>query len=62
MFAPREWGKQNRTETRNIYLASDTDQTLQKEYIFDLIHLEQKEGWRPDRAIIIVQTNFFSTQ
>ena len=30
--------------------------------MFNLVHLEQEEGWRPKGAIIIIQTNFFLVQ
>ena len=30
--------------------------------MFDLVHLEQKEGWRLKGTIIITQTNFFLVQ
>ena len=35
---------------------------MQEKHIFNLVHLEQKEGWQLDGAAIIIQTNFFSTQ
>ena len=28
----------------------------------DLVHLKQKKGWRLNRAIIIIYTNFFLVQ
>ena len=37
----------------------DTDLTLQKEYIFNFVYLEQEEGWQLKRAAIVTQTNFF---
>ena len=36
------------------YLALDTDLTLQDKYIFDLVHLIQKKGWRLEGAAIIM--------
>ena len=30
--------------------------------MFDFIHLKQEEGWRPERAVIVTQTNFFLAQ
>ena len=30
--------------------------------MFNLVYLAQEEGWRLDEAIIIIYTNFFSTQ
>ena len=30
--------------------------------MFDLVHLTQEEGWRPKKATIAIQTNFFSSQ
>ena len=44
------------------HLASDTDLTLQDKRMFDLVHLIQEEGWRPEGAAIVMQTNFFSAQ
>jgi hypothetical protein len=35
---------------------------LQKEYIFNLVHLEQEEGWQLNKATIVIYTNFFSAQ
>ena len=35
---------------------------LQKEYIFDLVHSEQKEGWWLNKAVIIIYANFFLVQ
>ena len=46
----------------NIYLILDTDLILQDKYIFDLVYLEQEEGWRLKRTTITIYTNFFSTQ
>ena len=37
-----------------IHLISDTKQILQDNYMFIKIHSEQKEGWRLDRAAIII--------
>ena len=30
--------------------------------MFNFIHLEQKEGWRPDRSAIVIYTNPFFIQ
>ena len=30
--------------------------------MFNLVHLVQEEGWRPNKAIIIIYTNPFSAQ
>ena len=35
---------------------------MQDKYIFDLVHLTQKEGWQLEGAAIIIYTNFFSVQ
>ena len=35
---------------------------MQDEYIFNLVHLRQEEGWRLEGAVIIMQTNFFLAQ
>jgi hypothetical protein len=46
----------------NIYLVLDINLTLQDKYMFDLVHLKQKEGWQLKGATIVIQTNFFSLQ
>ena len=35
---------------------------LQEKRIFNFIHLVQEEGWRPDKAVITIYTNFFLVQ
>ena len=40
----------------------DIDWTLQKKRIFNLVHLEQEEGWQLNRATIVIYTNFFLVQ
>ena len=35
---------------------------LQKERIFNLVYLEQEEGWRLDGAVIAIYINFFLAQ
>ena len=47
---------------RYIHLALNTNLISQDERIFNLVHLAQKEGWRPKGAIIITHTNPFNTQ
>ena len=44
------------------HLTLDTDLILQDKRMFNLVHLKQEEGWRPNRAIIVTQINFFSAQ
>ena len=38
----------------NVYLVLNTDLILQDKYMFDLVHLKQKEGWRLKGAIIVI--------
>ena len=40
----------------------NSKQILQKEQIFNLVHLKQKKGWQPKEAIIIIYTNPFLMQ
>ena len=35
---------------------------LQIEYMLDLVHSKQEEGWQPDRVTIVIYTNPFSKQ
>ena len=35
---------------------------MQEEYIFDLVYLEQEEGWWLDKIAIVMYTNFFLVQ
>jgi len=37
-----------------IYLALDTERTLQDDRMFIEVHSEQKEGWRLDGAAIAI--------
>ena len=46
----------------NAHLVSNTDLILHNERIFNLVYLTQKEGWRLEGAVIIIQTNFFLVQ
>ena len=39
-----------------------TDLTLQDEYMFNRVYLEQKDGWAPSGVAIAIHTNFFSSQ
>ena len=44
---------------RRVYLASETERTLQEERMFAFVHLAQEEGWRLDGDAIVTYTNFF---
>ena len=35
---------------------------LQEKYIFNLVYLEQEEGWQLNKAVIIIHTNPFLVQ
>ena len=53
MFLLRSWDT-TRVRRRNVYLILDTEQTLQDDYIFAEVHLEQEEGWQLEGAIIAI--------
>jgi len=56
VFLPRSWDIA-RIRQRNVHLTSDTERTLQDDRMFEEVHSEQEEGWRPDGAAIATQTN-----
>ena len=56
----RQKARQVRQIMWHAHLASETDQTLQDNYMFTCIHLTHEEGWQPVRTAIATHTNFFS--
>ena len=45
-----------------IYLASETNLTLQENRMFDLVHLAQEDSQQLEGAAIATHTNFLSAQ
>ena len=35
---------------------------LQKEHVFNLVHLEQEKGWQLEEVMIAIYTSFFLAQ
>ena len=51
-----------RRARERVHSTSETERTLQDEYMFDLVHSAHEEGCRPEGAAIATHTNPFSAR